>query len=320
MKYAYVILLILILTIISIITHDSILSKITSGFVTLQSMKIKYENLDLVNFIKNHTFENIQYNTGKKLELNLEKNDKTKCAYFVIHPLIINYNRGMLSTPAKSKSSLNRFIPFCTELLTNILPHIELNGKSVSLDDCRIIDILNYSGSLFPKLHNDLEWTYFSPDTSGFQVWYLLKNNNVEQGNMFVSKIHESCGVQQTEMINDELLFHNNGAFLKNGKPLNEKFSLYLSDLDLKYVNIKEGECFVFHKNLLHMSDPRTSRTRIAISFRVAVCDKKGKLTVNNVKNDNYLRFKNHRIAHYINQIPDDCSSKEFPISQFELI
>ena len=285
-------------------------------FVYMQQKWIAYYNSGMIKYINSHTFKTIEKH-HKSLELNLETMTNS---YFTFAPKFKHlYDNNILSTPATTREHLIKLLPFCHELLKLITPHITWNGKNVNFNDCCVIDVLNYSGAYFPKLHNDMEWTYLSENTPGFQVWYLIKNDENEKGNMFISKIHDKCGIQQISMTQNMLFFKNNGSILKNGSPSNDAFVASLKKPSLKYVNIKPGECLVFHKNLLHMSDPRKiDGKRVAINFRVAVCPKR-KMTFRNVKNDMYLRFKNPNMKKYIDQIPTNANTYSFPVSQFEL-
>lgn len=288
-------------------------------FVLAQQKLIKYKNFNLVNYIEEHAFPNINFNDKSILEL---KSSTNAVNHFVLTPeLTGKYDKHVLSIPAKDDHLLKNLVPFCDDVLKSIVPLIRLNGNPIAHKDCRVVDILNYSGAYFPKLHNDLEWTYFSEDTPGFQVWYLLHTEDTKRGNMFLSIMQEQCGIQQVEMKNDEeLVFINNGSTLKDNTPSNESFSIPLSEINLEYVDISPGQCLVFHKNLLHMSDPRINHSnRVAINFRVAICDSSGKLALKNVKNDLYLRFKNPKIGRYIKSIPDNVHQMKFRIGRFEL-
>lgn len=232
------------------------------------------------------------------------------------------YDNEKLSKPVNGLHVSKYIMSFCKELLSNILPHIRVKGERINMNDCSIIDILNFKGSYFPKIHNDLEWTYFSSNTLGFQVWYLVKNDSDYKGNMFLSNMVPICGTQQTKSTGNKVFFKFNGGHWKHdNQPTNDfkPFASNLSDLNLKYVNIDAGECLVFHKNLLHMSDPRNTE-RVAINFRVAIHDKFGKLTINNTKLDSYLRYKNPKLKKYINSITPDKREESFHIGLFDLV
>ena len=140
---------------------------------------------------------------------------------------------------------------------------------------------------------------------------------------MFLSNMHPICGIQQTNSKStEEVFFKLNGAHWKHdNQPTNnfEPFTCNISDLNLKYVNIDAGECLVFHKNLLHMSDPRNTQ-RVAVNFRVAIHDKFVKLTINNTKLDNYLRYKNTKLKKYIDSITPDKREESFHIGLFDLV
>lgn len=302
--------------------------------------KQSINNID--NIDNNDNIDNIDSNDNtdntdnkdhdKVLELNLnlynleseKENDNNyqNNYYFVIKPTFKNnYDPKKLSRPVSGFSVSKHIMSFCKDLLQNILPQIRLNGQRIGIENCSIIDVLNFQGSYFPKIHNDLEWTYLSEETPGFQVWYLVQNDHDDKGNMFLSSLASKCGIQQVEMKNDHVVFNINGARWKhNNQPTNniKPFAIPVSNLDLKYVNTSAGECLVFHKNLLHMSDPRNTR-RVAVNFRVAIHNKQGELVINNTKLDNYLHFKNAKLKKIITSIPPQNKQKAFKIGLFDL-
>ena len=121
-------------------------------------------------------------------------------------------------------------------------------------------------------------------------------------------------------LLNLIFLFLRQRAFWNDGTPVNgkEKFGMPLSEVKLRYVNIRPGECLVFHKNVLHISDPRETR-RVAINFRVAICDEEGQLAFNNVKEDLYLKFKNRKMRSHTRSIARHLRSQHFRVGFDEL-
>lgn len=108
------------------------------------------------------------------------------------------------------------------------------------------------------------------------------------------------------------IYFTNNGTTSSHDRT----FQRHVSEIDLKYVNMVPGQCLLFHKNLLHMSDPRGKKNQ-----RVAVQSKHdpGTLTVKNVPSDNYLTFVNPRLHSLVKQIPRHLKEKNFKVGLFDL-
>jgi hypothetical protein len=158
-------------------------------------------------------------------------------------------------------------------LLTDILPHVNINGRKIKIDDCIIVDMLVANGSYFNSFHTDVEWGIFD-NSDGFQVWYLIENKE-SSGNMFIldtDKVKPSMG----------LTFQKDGIIKM--KDQNSELTEYLEPNivydNIQYLDMKAGECFIFGKSLFHMSDFR-SRKRSAINFRVVVKDSDGGIPIN---------------------------------------
>ena len=165
------------------------------------------------------------------------------------------------------------------DLMRDILPHVRLgDGQSPSMDDLLYYGCVMERGAYFPSLHWDTDWNLF-PGTDGFQVWYLLEGHaDAGEGNMFVAQTPElrpsdppvrlvARGGRVRKTLN-KYLFH---------EPLVAEYgSVDELALRLEYLAMQPGECFVFSKRTLHMSDPRPERTtRLALNFRV-ICRPRG--------------------------------------------
>jgi len=69
-------------------------------------------------------------------------------------------------------------------IIKNVLPHMNINGRNIKIEDCIVVDLLNSNIQSFPFIHTDIEWEIFN-NSDGFQVWYLYENEE-DIGNMFL--------------------------------------------------------------------------------------------------------------------------------------
>lgn len=161
-------------------------------------------------------------------------------------------------------------------LLTETLKYVHLDGRSISPKDCVIVDLIQSSGQYFPSIHTDVEWeTYNKQD--GFQIWYLFKNKS-DVGNMFI--------LDTPHVIPATHIFFDDDRNIEiRSQDSAEKMAAYtIDDLDVKimYLDMSEGECLIFGKNLYHTSDCRFPlNDRIAINFRVLLRNDDGSIYIN---------------------------------------
>jgi len=160
-------------------------------------------------------------------------------------------------------------------LLSDLLPHVALRGRRLSMDDLVVIDVLESRGAYFPSMHTDVEWNMYPTD--GFQVWYLLENDDDEHGNMFVFETDIASGGgaeaehDSTTGVGIAVRTPDSSGCMRSSRPLTIKRTHYL--------RLRPGECVVFGQNLLHMSDFRTdAANRRAVNFRVLVRDADGRV------------------------------------------
>ena len=71
-------------------------------------------------------------------------------------------------------------------LFVDILPHVHRDGSPISLEHILYYGLLTERGSYFPRIHWDLDWSQF-PTADGFQIWFLMKENDRVGGNMFLA-------------------------------------------------------------------------------------------------------------------------------------
>ena len=150
-------------------------------------------------------------------------------------------------------------------LLSDLIEHVQLNGMRVDLEDCIICDVLNVSGSYFPTLHTDMEWDLYESD--GFQVWYLIRNDDDDVGNMFVwdaDTPETPVFIRKNSQCDMAAYSHISRQKIR---------CLCSTQGTMKYLRMRQGDCFIFGQRLAHMSDWRLppGLTRHALNFRVFI-------------------------------------------------
>lgn len=147
------------------------------------------------------------------------------------------------------------------ELLSKALERIHCDGNPVRIECCHIIDIIIASSGAFPTIHTDIEWRHFPND--GFQLWYLLENNQKHHGNMFVFDVDAPVKQGQSNILLEGSCFRRTVDQVPHERiPFNK--------VNPSYVGITPGDCLVFGQNVYHMSDVRKSR-RTSATLRVAL-------------------------------------------------
>ena len=71
-------------------------------------------------------------------------------------------------------------------LFVDILPHVHRDGSPVLLEHILYYGLFTERGAYFPQIHWDLDWFQF-PTADGFQIWFLMEENDREGGNMFLA-------------------------------------------------------------------------------------------------------------------------------------
>ena len=195
------------------------------------------------------------------------------------------------------------------ELLQAVLPFVKTrDNNSPGLEDLVVMDMYTAEGAYFPVIHNDMQWSLF-PGADGVQVWYLLYSTFAPHlGSVYV--MENEAGVKQgadaeqpvdveqaagavppcyrkiSQRSPCKVTFTENGVMIAGStgkifKPEREElFETYdtASDAGLKpvYVDAKPGDCLLFNKFTLHMSDPighmlNAPGSRRAVNLRVLV-------------------------------------------------
>ena len=270
---------------------------------TIEEKKIKE------SYKKNYTFLN-KLNTE-----NISKTENTNIKPYkenINEYAIINMQNDFVNESYNYKNK-----EWIIKILKNIIKNNINYNRNITIDDCVILDVINSTGGYYPRFHTDVEWFEFN-NNDCFQVWYLIKNEYNKEGNMF---IYDSEN-QNEKYTPSKLYFSDITNFYIESNILPGSLPVFLQDIlknitdsfkdkinigkndKLKYLNIKQGDCFIFGKNLWHSSDWRKSfPNRKAINFRVIIKDKDGSINVNKLldryrcsKNSKNHTFKNNKI------------------------
>jgi hypothetical protein len=236
--------------------------------------KYLHDNFNLI--FKN--IENINSNTfSSNYKINADKNSINQ--YKIIN-IIDDY---YLAKNIVNNFDKNNNIK---ELLKLLLPHVNVNGNNINIEECVIVDLLKSDVQSFPSIHTDIEWGIFD-NSNGFQVWYLYENNE-NIGNMFIL---------DTEYVipSSYLYYYSDNTIIMReqcGDKIIKKFNNF-NDINakVKYLDMHKGECLIFGKNLYHFSDFRKSKYRYSINFRIIIKDSDGSIPINLTNNCSYNKL-----------------------------
>ena len=289
-KYAGVLIFVLIFIIILVYIYKFRPDLVQHIFVHSQLKIHKYsEDLEWQkHFFK--IFRNISNISIDQFDLNQKINaDRNKINEYKI----INLKNLMVN--AKQLQRFNDPSKHLKTLLSSILPHVHLNNRNLTIEDCVIVDLLVPKGSYFSKIHTDVEWDIFNK-SDGFQVWYLIKNDK-PVGNMFILNTNHvkpatNLRVKKNGQINQE----PNGNINNNESILLDES---IRDDPMYYLDMEPGECLIFGRNLYHLSDFRDVNSRSAINFRVIIKDKDGGIPINTKSKTYYLKLFKRRISKF---------------------
>jgi hypothetical protein len=179
------------------------------------------------------------------------------------------------------------------ECLKNILDtkKILINNKHVNFKDCVILDLANISSSaIIHGFHTDGE--YHTYTGNAFNVWYLIENNK-KYGNLFLlesddyKKEYTPCAlraasddkfaIELTKGVGDQLISSLISSFIPSLSG-NNKIYINKNNTNITYANIKNHECVVMTKHMLHAGDYRRTDDVKGFHFRVIVKNKDGSI------------------------------------------
>lgn len=164
------------------------------------------------------------------------------------------------------------------ELVSTALPHITIPGRPpLTLEDCYIFSCAQERGAYFPHVHWDTEYLAF-PEVEAFQLWFLIENDE-PTGNMFMASTPDLSSSDAP----CRYVVQSDGSVLKvhhdasdDECPMKRFATAEDAGLRFEYLDMKPGDCLIFSKRTLHMSDPRphlegTSINRLAMNVRILV-------------------------------------------------
>jgi hypothetical protein len=261
----------------------SILNKIKNTNITKKYCRYKKETKTKKEKL-NHLSNNCHYLTEKDYNksINIDRvNEYT-----------------VLKIPIQPSESLKQMAKQC---LKNIVKSkkILVNNQPINVKECVITDILDTSTITASGFHTDLYYSNFSGNA--FNVWYLIENNE-NYGNMFLlesdeyKKEYTPCNIDYN--YNDKSIpLYKNTYFTLLKLPTNRKTCLgYLNEDSVKvtYTNIKNGECLIMTKHLMHRGDDKRKNNVQGFNFRVLIKNEDGSIDY-----DKYYKpsdkFPNHK-------------------------
>lgn len=163
-------------------------------------------------------------------------------------------------------------------LISDVIPHVHRSHALISLDQIVYFGLVKERGAYFPGIHWDTDWLQF-PGVDGFQIWYLLEENDETGGNMFMANTNDLSEddppVTYVPTENDRVRKSIAGPDI----PVKFFSNLTESGLEFQYLDMHAGDCLIFSKRTLHMSDPRPllagkATNRLALNVRLIVREK----------------------------------------------
>jgi len=180
------------------------------------------------------------------------------------------------------------------ECLKNILDtkKILINNKHVNFKDCVILDLGNISScAIIHGFHTDGEYNTYTGNA--FNVWFLIENNK-KYGNLFLlesddyKKEYTPCvlrnsddkfSIELTKGVGDQVISSLIPSLIRNSE--NNKIYINKNNTNMTYANIKNHECVVMTKHMLHAGDYRRTDDVKGFHFRVIVKNKDGSINYN---------------------------------------
>jgi hypothetical protein len=244
--------------------------------------------LKSINLIKNNKIQQIMYTLLNNP--NITKSTKLyslcdNCKYLSKKSYNRHINIDKVNKYTVLKFNIDTYKTLkqmAKECLIKILnsKNICLNDQPIKLDDCIIVDIFNSGLTKFNNFHTDIEYSIFIGNA--FNVWYLIENNETF-GNMFLlqtkeyKKEHTPCFLD--DEYNDNLISVKKQSYIseitKNYKNI-EYFNQ--NNLKITYANIKNNECLIMSKHLLHRTDLSRTKNFKGFNFRVVIKNKDGSI------------------------------------------
>jgi len=241
------------------------------------------------------------------------------------YKFLTNYNKNIEINCPNQYTVLNFNIDtskslhsMASNVLHNILKNkcVLVNNKPVNFKDCVLLDVLDIESINFNGFHTDTQ--YFTFTGSAFNVWYLIENYE-NYGNMFIlesndyKKKYTPCSINYKEYnIGDkkiplQRLSYSNILGLTKVKNIGY---LNKDNIKISYTNLKNGECIVMSKHLLHRGDHKRNNNVNGFHFRVLVKNEDGSIDYNKYYKPSY-KFPKHRC--------DEENKKLYGVELFDL-
>jgi len=135
-------------------------------------------------------------------------------------------------------------------------------------------------GAYFPTIHWDTDWLQF-PTAPGFQLWCMHRTHITEMREGSIFLVTSSNIDAHDPPV--RFVWNEDGSMTKLRHtedrpeyPLQGYASVHDANLSFHYMHLEAGECLIWSKRTLHMSDPRPhlrggTNERSAAHLRVAV-------------------------------------------------
>ena len=124
---------------------------------------------------------------------------------------------------------------------------------TVSLQELVYFDMFYERGAYFPLVHTDGNWLQF-PGADGFQVWYMMEENDNDGGNMFMAHTND-LHTDDLPVIygqsDDGTIMKRINDFdqsLDNDIPVKTFSSFNETGLEFRYLDMHAGDCLIFSK------------------------------------------------------------------------
>jgi hypothetical protein len=167
---------------------------------------------------------------------------------------------------------------FASRLLDKLLPHVRRNGEPVTKEQCFVHTAsyaADFGNGVFPIIHRDGQWSGFG-HSDGFQIWLLVEYEDAlgnGTGRLLMADHDESEQARQAAayfLQTDDGRIHKLNA--ATSELLQEYASLDAAGLTLRRPRLKVGQAILWHKAMLHTSDPRPfTGKRISLTIRFLV-------------------------------------------------
>ncbi len=241
------------------------------------------ELLHIINLVKNNPIQKDLYNLFYGNENIIHKKLYSlgnQCEYLTN----ANYNKR-IEIEEVNRYTILRFTLDQTQslkykakdCLENILYHnkVVLHDRPITLDDCVIVDVFDSKLTTFSAYHTDIEYSNFTGPA--FNVWYLTENNE-SYGNMFLLETEEYKKEYTPCFLSDDytdlipVKRQSYTSILSN--VYKDLGSLDPNKIKITYLNMKNGECLIMSKHLLHRTDLSRHNKFKGFNFRVILKNK----------------------------------------------